>query len=311
MQNSGIGNAINPLCSLTNEAVYAVPTFLVVGWRGEPGVKDEPQHVFQGLISPDLLECVGVRTMVLDAGTTGEELRSFLAAARGRFGDGKASAVLVRKGALSRVAPYSYQRHERRALTRERAVEIVTEALPAGAAVVSTTGKLSRELFEIRERRGEGHEADFLTVGSMGHSSMIGLGIALAQPWRRVVVLDGDGAVIMHAGALAIVGQRSPGRYVHVLINNAAHETVGGMPTASQGIDYQSLARSAGYRATYAAESEAEVQSALRRLLDSEGPGFLEVRTSATSRADLGRPTTTALENRDVFREFLRRHNVG
>lgn len=304
MQNSGIGNAVNPLCSLTNEAVYAVPTFLVVGWRGEPGVHDEPQHVFQGQISRELLECVGVRVLVLDCRTTMEELRAFVGEARSLHAEGKAAAVLVRKGALTREGTHAYP-GAATPLTRERAVEVISAALPADAAVVSTTGKLSRELFEIREERDEGHGRDFLTVGSMGHSCMIALGVALAQPGRPVVVMDGDGAVIMHTGALAIVGQRAPRRFLHVLVNNGAHETVGGMPTASAGIDYQALARSLGYVAAARAATEDELSRAVPELLAAGGPALLEVVTNTASRADLGRPTTTAYDNGRAFMAYL------
>lgn len=304
LQNSGIGNAVNPLCSLTNEAVYAVPTFLIVGWRGEPGVRDEPQHVFQGQISRQLLECVGVRVFVLDTRTNEGDLHAFLQEAKALLAKGGAAAVLVRKGALMR-EPAQPRLRKDCSLTRERAAEIVSSLLPQGAAVVSTTGKLSRELFEIRERRGEGHERDFLTVGSMGHSSMIGLGIAVSQPQRHVVVLDGDGALIMHTGAMAIIGQHKPRHFLHVVINNGAHETVGGMPTASAGMDYRQLAHAMGYVEVGRAANGDELMSEALRLLGAKGPAFLEVVTNESSRANLGRPTTSAYENGRSFQAFL------
>lgn len=312
MQNSGIGNAINPICSLLNERVYAIPALFVVGWRGEPGVHDEPQHVFQGACSEDLLEVAGLSVHVIDDSTDERKLAEILAFAKERMDEGRSCGLLVRKGALSRTSKHAYVGHDT-PLTRERAVEVISSLLPDGAVIVSTTGKLSRELFEIRERRGESHATDFLTVGSMGHASMIGAGVALAQPGRPVVVLDGDGAAIMHMGSMATLPSLGCSNIVHVLINNEAHDSVGGMPTVSAGVDWPCVARACGYFFTVSAEGEdglhAAMDDALGHLGDS-GPVFAEVKVNLSSRSDLGRPTTSAYDNGRAFMGFLARENV-
>lgn len=303
LQNSGIGNAVNPICSLLNEAVYGIPVLFVIGWRGEPGVHDEPQHVFQGQCSKDLLESVGLSVGIVSPDTDEGRLIEMIEQVHGRFEAGKSFAFLIRKGALVRQGKHVYAGDG--AMSREEALESVLRALPEGAAVVSTTGKLSRELFEIRERYGQLHESDFLTVGSMGHSSMIGLGIALAQPERVVAVLDGDGACLMHAGAMGVLAQVAPANIVHVLFNNNAHESVGGMPTASSAIDWRSLALAYGYPSAHVADSPASLAEAVGDAVASQGPSFVEAKVNTASRADLGRPTTSAFENGRSFQAFL------
>lgn len=303
MQNSGIGNAVNPICSLLNEQVYAIPVLFVVGWRGEPGVHDEPQHVFQGECSEQLLATVGLSVDIIDDDTDRAALEAMLKDVAARFAKGRSAALLVRKGALVRGEKHAYKGAG--GMLREQALEAIVDALPENAAVVGTTGKLSRELFEIRERRGQGHEHDFLTVGSMGHSSMIGLGVALAQPARPVFVLDGDGAAIMHTGALAIVGEHKPRNFVHVVVNNLAHESVGGMPTASPTIDWCAIASACGYVHAESVAAADELPDAIAAALAAQGPAFIEVKTDIGARADLGRPTTTAYDNGRNFQKFL------
>ncbi len=189
-------------------------------------------------------------------------------------------------------------------LMRQEAISIVVERIGDNDIVVSTTGKTSCELFEVRERYSQGHGRDFLTVGSMGHSSQIALGIALQKPDYRVICLDGDGAVLMHAGAWAIVGQKSPSNFLHIVINNESHDSVSGQPTASPNVDYLGFAQSMGYRNALRATTATQVEAALHHLLDSEGPSLLEIKTRKGSRRDLGRPTITPLENRN---ELMRR----
>lgn len=309
MQNSGIGNAVNPICSLISDDVYGVPMLFVVGWRGEPGVHDEPQHVFQGKISKELLECVGLETMVLDAETSELELADFLAKTSSLFQQGKSAAILVRKGALSKKSKCDYKSANTNPMSREHAVDVITAAAPDGTHFVSTTGKLSRELFELREARGQNHGIDFLTVGSMGHSSMIGLGIALAKPDTKICVLDGDGALLMHTGALAITASQAPANYVHFLLNNGAHQTVGGMPNVSPTVDWPALAQSMGYRTVLSARTEEELGPMLDAAWASEGPVFAEVFVNLVDRNDLGRPTISAFQNGKNFMESLGRQS--
>lgn len=303
MQNSGLGNAVNPLTSLMDDQVYGLPCLLVVGWRGEPGVHDEPQHVKQGEITLAQLELLGIPYFVLDKAMTDAEFEKAFAGLALRLKEGRCAAIVVRKGALTCDEKPDYANC--RTLTRERAAEILAAMAGEKDVFVSTTGKLSRELFEIRERGGQGHERDFLTVGSMGHAGMIALGIAMEKPNRRIWCLDGDGAALMHLGAMAVIGKRCPENMIHVVINNAAHETVGGMPVCESAFDAERQARACGYPMVYRAEDEASLTAAVREAMAKHCLCLIEVMCAVGSRADLGRPTTTPKENRDALMAYL------
>ncbi len=302
MQNSGEGNAVNPLLSLMNDKVYGIPCLLIIGWRGEPGVKDEPQHIYQGEVTLKLLEDMDVAHFVIDKTTDEAALLSRLDEWESLFAAGKQAALVVRKGALEFDGKVTYKNDSK--MLREDIIRRLLVAAGDGV-VVSTTGKASRELFEIREARGEGHGKDFLTVGSMGHASSIALGIALRKPQTRVWVIDGDGAALMHMGAMALMGERSPKNVVHVVINNGAHETVGGMPTVASAVDLAGVARACGYPLVLRAADEAELEAALDRIAHAESLVFLEVAAAIGAREDLGRPTTTAKQNKQAFMQTL------
>lgn len=304
MQNSGLGNAVNPLASLMDGKVYGLPCLLVIGWRGEPGVHDEPQHVKQGEITLGQLELMDIPYFILDKTMDEAAFRAQFARLTEAMAQGRVAAMVVRKGALTCSARPDYQNG--RAMTRETAAEVIVREAGARDVFVSTTGKLSRELFEIRERLGQGHEKDFLTVGSMGHASSIALAVALARPDRRVWCLDGDGAALMHLGAMHVIGQRGPVNLLHVVINNAAHETVGGMPVCEGGLDVSAAARAAGYPAVYRADSPDTLAEALRSAQACGSLALVEVMCAGGARADLGRPTTTPRENRDALMRFIR-----
>jgi len=305
MQNSGIGNAVNPLASLMDAQVYAMPCLLVIGWRGEPGVKDEPQHVKQGQVTLSQLDLLDVPYMVLDKNMSEADFDAAFAGIRAHLAANRTAAIVVKKGALSCSLKPVYG--NKNAMTREEAVGIIARLAGSRDAFVSTTGKLSRELFELREAAGEGHERDFLTVGSMGHASMIALGIAMEQPTRRIWCLDGDGAALMHLGAMAVIGQRKPRNLVHVVINNGAHETVGGMPVCEGGLDLCSLAMAAGYRSVCRANSPETLLDAIDAAMTAGELAFIEVMCAVGARDDLGRPTTTPQENRDALMAFLQK----
>ena len=303
MQNSGEGNIINPVASLLNDKVYAIPMIFVIGWRGEPGVHDEPQHIYQGEITLRLLEVMDIKTFVIGKETRDEEVEAAMEAFRPALAAGKNVAFVVRKNALTCDAKVKYSNGN--AMLREEIIRRIAAA--AGEdPIVSTTGKASRELFEIREANGQSHKYDFLTVGSMGHSSSIALGVALHRPERRVWCVDGDGAALMHMGAMAVIGAMAPKNLVHVVINNGAHETVGGMPTVAERIDLTGIARACGY--PYAACVDGF--DALERELAAAGTGeelrFIEVRSALGARDDLGRPTISAIENKRNFMEYLK-----
>lgn len=303
MQNSGEGNAINPLASLTDKEVYGIPVLLVIGWRGEPGVHDEPQHVKQGKITLPLLDAMGIRHEILSQDET--EFRSQLdGAVRHMSETGEAFAFIVRKNTFE---PYTLQRHEvnEYPLSREEAIQKVAASLSAKDVIVSTTGMISRELFEYRTAQSQGHERDFLTVGSMGHASQIALGIALEKTDRRVWCFDGDGAALMHLGSVAIIADKAPENFVHVIFNNGAHDSVGGQPTVGLKVNLAGIAKAAGYKDAVSVTTAEDLGSALKALKTMRGPVLLEVRVHRGNRKDLGRPTTTPIQNRDALMEFM------
>lgn len=304
MQNSGLGNAVNPLASLMDGQVYGLPCLLVIGWRGEPSVHDEPQHVKQGEITLGQLELMGIPYFILDKDMDEAAFLAGFTTLQSAMAEGKVAAMVVRKGALSCSANPDYRND--RQMTRETAAEVIVREAGERDIFVSTTGKLSRELFEIRERLGQGHEKDFLTVGSMGHASMIALAIALEKPDRRVWCLDGDGAALMHLGALPVIARRSPANMIHVVINNAAHETVGGMPVCEGALDVSAMAQAAGYPTILRADSPQTLADALKSAQNCGQLSLVEVMCANGARADLGRPTTTPQQNRDALMTFIR-----
>lgn len=303
MQNSGIGNAINPIASLLSEKVYGIPCIFIIGWRGEPGIHDEPQHAFQGEISLKLLEDAGLRVFAVGADTGISELKEWMRDAERILEQGGSIAFLVRKNAFSGRMHAAYRNPYE--MARETVMERIAEA--AGKdAVVATTGKISRELYEIRERRGDGHKLDFLTVGSMGHNSSIALGIALSRPDMKVWCIDGDGAALMHMGAMAVIGNSRPPNMIHIVINNEAHETVGGMPTAASSADLRKIAEGCGYPHYASAETYEELDGQLAAVKSKNALSFLEVKCAIGSRADLGRPEVPPKENKKAFMEYLK-----
>ena len=330
MQNSGQGNAVNPLCSLADSDVYSIPMVLLVGWRGEPGVKDEPQHVKQGKVTISLFETIGIPTEILpeDEFDALEVTRKMVERAKA---ESRPVALIVRKGLF---VDYKLQNGEADIsdVKREDVIEGVLRALPENAVVVSTTGMISREVYETRERLGQGHERDFLTVGSMGHASMIALGIAKAQPERKVYCLDGDGASIMQMGNMAIVGQSGCGNITHIVLNNAAHDSVGGQPTVGGKMDFEKIAEEFGYNVLQSPQDQYcgncvvgvdEIASGMEWLVTMEEqfqlhkpanydelpkkPNFILFKVAKGARKDLGRPKEPPRVNKALFMETLSR----
>lgn len=304
MQNSGIGNAVNPLLSLTDSDVYGIPLILLIGWRGEPGVKDEPQHLKQGKVTCSILEAMGIPYAIL--ADTQPELEKQLAACFAWFsGNSAPYALVVRKDLF---APYTLQKNEENEgeLSREEAIEEILNNSGPEEIYFSTTGMTSRELYELREKQGRdrGHSRDFLTVGSMGHASQIALAAALGKPEIPVTCMDGDGAVLMHMGSLAIIGSLKPKNFRHILLNNGAHDSVGGQPTAGRKIDMPAIARSCGYAEAVSVSSRVALRSALGQR--ASGPVFIEVKVRKGSRKDLGRPKSTPAENKEALMEALK-----
>lgn len=302
LQNSGIGNIINPAVSLLHPDVFGIPCIFVVGWRGEPGKKDEPQHKFQGQITVSLLEQIGIAPMVIGPDTSTAALKEKMIQFRKLLAEGRSVAFIVQKNGIVYPEKIFYQNSFK--LMREDALVQIGKAA-SDDIVVCTTGKASRELFEVREKSGESHERDFLTVGSMGHASSIALGIALSRPQKRVWCIDGDGAALMHFGAFATIGAQTPQNLVHVLINNQAHESVGGMPTTAVQIDFVQIAYACGYPKAVCVSSKGELDARLNQICEKRELYFLQINVSIGSRPELGRPTVTPMENKQIFMNHI------
>ncbi len=304
MQNSGIGNAINPLLSLTDLKVYSIPMLLMIGWRSEPGIKDEPQHVRQGEVTLELLDVLGIQYKILPTNIL-EAVKLVLDLIKKAVKTNQPVALVIKKNTfesykLSRSYTTDYE------LNREDAIKILVDLIEPEDVVISTTGKTSRELFEYREYLGQGHEKDFLTVGSMGHASQIALGIALNKKNINVYCFDGDGSVLMHTGSMGIIGKLAPKNFRHILINNGAHDSVGGQPTIGFNVDFQSIAKSFNYQNTFFATDKSSVENSLKAIKSLNGPILLEIRVNKGGRKELGRPTLSPIENKNNFMSFLK-----
>ncbi len=300
MQNSGIGNAVNPLISLVDEDVYKIPVLLIVGWRGEPGLKDEPQHMKQGKLTLPLIECLGIEYSVVERDSDIDQL---LSQAEEKLKNKKPYVFVVKKGVFG---PYKLKKikPDISSLNKEAALEIVVAGLRKDSLIVSTTGKLSRELFEIREKRNETHNRDFLTVGSMGHTSQIAMGVAISNPDRDVFCLDGDGSVIMHMGSLAVNASIKPANFRHIVFNNAAHDSVGGQPTVADRVDLTAVAAACGMGRGARVLTEEELKVAVERIAGGD-LDFLEILVKKGARPDLGRPTISPVMCKEKFMESM------
>lgn len=297
MQNSGLGNALNPLISLADKEVYSIPMLLFIGWRGEPGVNDEPQHLKQGKITEALLDILSIPYIILSSNTPERKIVSEISRLC-KLSQSQESpcAVLVKSGVFETyAAKYS---HSTCSLKREEAIEIILDSLDGSEILVSTTGKISRELYEIRKKRGESHERDFLTVGSMGHASQIALGIAHNKKNTQVYCLDGDGSFIMHMGSLATIGWVSPNNFKHIVLNNYAHESVGGQSTAAGTLNMSCIAKNSNYSFVSSVNNRNSLVNFLNTFKTQKGPAFLEIKVNLESRKDLGRPVGSPINNK-------------
>lgn len=304
LQNSGEGNIVNPVTSLLNDKVYGIPMIFVIGWRGEPGIHDEPQHIFQGEITCRLLDDLNIKSFVLSQETSPVKLKEMMSEFSHELHNGKQVAFVIKKNAITYEDHYEFRNHY--SLKREEIIEHIVK-YSADDPVISTTGKASRELFEIREREGQSHQYDFLTVGSMGHCSSIALGIAEFKPDKKIWCIDGDGAALMHLGALPVIGYAHPENLVHIVINNGCYETVGGEPTVMKDLDIAQIAKDSGYDCTVRVEDVEALDRALNEARKNNRLTLIEVMAAVGARADLGRPTTTAMENKISFMSFLQR----
>jgi len=296
MQNSGLGNIVNPLTSLADPEVYNIPMLLMIGWRGEPGVHDEPQHVKMGKLTLPLLETLDIPYYIFP--DAAEEAEKLVAQIVGEIKEGGGIRAMIMKSGILEDCK-AKEKESSLEMAREDAIKIIVSKLKGDEMIVSTTGKTSRELFEFREAQKAGHQRDFLMVGSMGLASSFGAEIALQKPDKKVIVLDGDGALIMSAGVLPTIGYYAPKNLLHIVFDNQSYDSTGGQNTVSSIIDYEKLALACGYKEVNVASKAEELS------IDWEGgPQMLVVKVKKGARKDLGRPTTTPIENKKAFERF-------
>jgi len=303
LQNSGLGNAINPLLSLADKEVYSIPMIVMIGWRGEPGLKDEPQHVKQGRVQNALLEAMEIPYIILDSNVV--DIDSFVASLVDMAKTNGAPVALVVKSGSFDAYKLIQKEENKFELTREEAISNILSCLNGEEVIISTTGFTSREVFELRVANGQGNQNDFLTVGSMGHSSQIALGIALNTD-RKVICLDGDGSVIMHMGSLAIIGSSKVKNLIHVVFNNGVHDSVGGQATVGFLINLKKIAHACGYMNTFSLTKKSDLISTFKKISNLSGPVFLEIKTKKGARANLGRPTKSPEENKKSLMKLLK-----
>ena len=294
MHNSGEGNIVNPLLSLMDEEVYNIPALLIIGWRGEPNVHDEPQHIKQGKLTLPLLETMGVEYEIL------EEISQVKKAADYMKKTGKPFALIVKKGTFEEY-PNKPPKQVKYSLTREQAIQELVSLLGKDDIVVSTTGMISRELYENRST----HEKDFLTVGSMGHASSIALGIAINKPNRKVFCFDGDGAFLMHMGAAAVIASRCLPNLKHIIFNNEAHDSVGGQPTVMASVNLSKVLEGCGYKKIYQVYSLEDIKNSWIDFYAATEPCLMEIKVKSGARKDLGRPKERPVENKQAFMQFV------
>lgn len=302
MQNSGLGNAINPLVSLADPQVYGIPLVLLIGWRGEPEIKDELQHVKQGKVTLKLLDTLDIPYCIMP--DTNSEIKDCLDQLIKIASEKKTPVALVVKKNIFEGYNLKQKKETAFELTREESIKLIVDKLNSKDIVVSTTGKASRELYEYRKQLQEEHNKDFLVVGSMGHCSQLALTIALQKPLRQVFCLDGDGSVIMHMGSLAIIGSQKASNFKHIIINNGSHDSVGGQPTVGLSISFVNIAKACGYKTCLEASRADDISEKIEILRTTEGPVLLEIKVKSGSRIDLSRPKSLK-ENKDGFMEFL------
>lgn len=302
MQNSGLGNAVNPLTSLADPQVYSIPMLLIIGWRGEPGVKDEPQHVKQGAVTEEQLRLLGIPYEIVD---TNSDYSAQISRCIAIMQASNAPVALLIRNNTFLEYTNNKPSHVLSEMKREAALEVILQHIEPDALIVATTGKTSREVFELRNKLGQ-PQRDFLTVGAMGHTSSIALGVALFKPVRQIICLDGDGSLLMHMGSLAILGSQRPKNLIHVVLNNAAHESVGGQPTVANAISIQSIALACGYTHYISASNQVELEAQWQALQELEGPILFEVHIDIGSRSDLSRPSSSPIENKEAFMEHTR-----
>lgn len=303
MQNSGLGNCVNPLLSLTDEEVYKIPLLMLIGWRGEPNKKDEPQHIKQGKVTNKLLDVMGIKYEILPEDF--EEAKPLIKKAINYIKEEQVPfAFIVKKGTFEKYSLIN-KVDSNYSLVREEAIEVIIQNLNQTDVIVATTGHISREVYEIRTKLNQSHKQDFLTVGSMGHASSIALGIALEKPDRNIYCFDGDGAFLMHQGALTVNASKKLNNFKHIVFNNEAHDSVGGQPTANSNANLSQIALNSGYKKVYSVHSKEELEKILPEFINNKETILLEIKVKCGARENLGRPKEKPCENKEIFMQNL------
>lgn len=304
MQNSGLGNATNPLLSLADSKVYSIPLMLMIGWRGQPNSTDEPQHIKQGSITKDLLEVMEIPFKIFSKDTNQASIKKDLLELRNfSLSNGAPSAILVEKGTFSSYQGVSDEK-ESNLMTRRKFLEYFTDKVEEDTIIVSTTGVTSRELLDVRNQKNQNTAGDFLTVGGMGHASQIALGIAIQKKEKRVICLDGDGSLLMHMGSLASIADSGCENYIYILLNNGVHDSVGGQAVSAKNINFPDIAKAAGFNKVYSINNTDDLNK-IDSMLKKDGPLFLEMLIKPGFQENLIRPSKTPLENKKAFIDFI------
>jgi phosphonopyruvate decarboxylase len=297
MQNSGLPNAINPYLSMCHPSAYAIPSIWVIGWRGEPGVPDEPQHRAIGAATEGLLALLNVPVFMLRSGDA-DELDRLEAWMQDREQGTVAVLVSARAVDADRRAP---RRLEARPLKRREVLEHLVTGLDEEDTIFAGIGHVGRELLAVRGGAPTEFAGDLLCVGGMGHASQFALGFALARPERRVWCLDGDGAFTMHMGACSWLTRHPEQRFIHVLFDNGVHASVGGQPVCGQAVDFGRIAGALGYQHIERVSTLPAAQAALDQARARRAPTFLWCMVDERSASGLPRPRLELAARRELF----------
>lgn len=305
MQNSGIGNAINPLISLADKLVYSIPILLMIGWRGEPGVKDEPQHIKQGIITEKLLDVLSIPYEIIKGENNQKEINNIIKKLKSKaLKENTPVALLVKKGTFKKYAPKKNPELLKESFLSRTDVLDHYVGLKKDNIVISTTGVTSRELLAVRKKYNSNCEKDFLTVGGMGHANQIALGIALYKKNTKVICFDGDGSLLMHMGSLASIIDSKCKNYIYILLNNFVHDSVGAQPIGAKSIDFIKVAEACGFKKKYKINNKIELRN-LEKILNEDGPIFIEFIIRPGFPSDLIRPDKSPKENKYIFQNAL------
>ncbi len=301
MQNSGLGNCINPILSLAD--IYEIPLLLIIGWRGEPNTKDEPQHYKQGLLTKKILNCINLKNEIL-SDNLDKAKTQIIKAKKYMKKTNKSFAFIVKKNTFDTENFNNKKIFSNFELTRQEAIKAILESAPENSFFVSTTGYISRELY----KNSKNHSKNFLTIGSMGHNSSIALAIALNKKNKNIICIDGDGALLMHMGIISTIAEKSPCNFKHILLNNLVHDSVGAQPTSASVMNFSQIFKNAGYKKTYSVETLIELKKILPEFIKNKELSFLEIKIKPQDGKDLPRPKETPQENKKNFMEKLNEH---